>query len=61
VAEVERNNAENARLNQAMTDQHVELNKARKERDAAERRHRQSQAQLGLAHLELTVAKDDVQ
>jgi hypothetical protein len=47
VAEVERTNAENARLNQAVSDQHVELDKARRERDAAERRHRQTQAELG--------------
>jgi phage shock protein A len=40
VAEVERTNAENDRLNQAMKDQHAELDKARKERDAAIRRHR---------------------
>jgi arginine deiminase len=40
VAEVERTNAENARLNQAMSDQQAEVNKARKERDAAESRHR---------------------
>jgi hypothetical protein len=44
-----------------MTNQHAELDKARRERDAAERRYRQSQAELGLAQLELTVAKDDVQ
>jgi chromosome segregation ATPase len=61
VAEVEHTNAENARLNQAMTDQQAELDKARKERDAVERRHRQLQAEMGLAQLELTVAKDDVQ
>jgi autotransporter translocation and assembly factor TamB len=61
VAEVERTNVENARLHQAMTDQQAELDKARKERDTAERRHRQSQAELGLAKLELTVAKDDAQ
>jgi Skp family chaperone for outer membrane proteins len=40
VAEVERTNAENAGLHQAMSDQQAELDKARKERDAAERRHR---------------------
>jgi DNA repair exonuclease SbcCD ATPase subunit len=40
VAKVERTNAENARLHQAMSDQQAELDKARKERDAAERRHR---------------------
>jgi uncharacterized protein YlxW (UPF0749 family) len=40
VAEVERTNAENARLHQAMSDQQAELDKARKERDAVERRHR---------------------
>jgi chromosome segregation ATPase len=61
VAEVEHTNAENARLNQAMSDQNAELDRPRRERDAAERRHRQSQAELGLAQLELTVAKDDVQ
>jgi hypothetical protein len=61
VAEVERTNAKNARLSQAMSDQQAELERATRERDAAERRHRQSQAELGLAQLELTVAKDDVQ
>jgi predicted nucleic acid-binding Zn-ribbon protein len=61
VSEVERTNGENARLTQAMTDQNAELDKVRKERDAAVRRHRQSQEELGLVQLELTVAKDDVQ
>jgi chromosome segregation ATPase len=61
VAEVERTNTENARLHQVMSDQQAELDKVRKERESAERRHRQSQAELGLAQLELTVAKDDVQ
>jgi chromosome segregation ATPase len=60
VAEVERTNAENTRLNQAMSDQQAELDKARKERDAAESRHRQRQAELGLVQLELQVAKEDV-
>jgi hypothetical protein len=60
VAEVERTNAENAKLNQAMSDQQAELDKARKERDAAERRHRQRQAEVGLAQLQLAVAKEDV-
>jgi hypothetical protein len=60
VAEVERTNAENARLHQAMSNQQAELDKDRKERDAAERRHRQRQAKLGLAQLELVVAKEDV-
>jgi chromosome segregation ATPase len=60
VAEVERTNAENTRLNQAMSDQQAEVDKARKERDAAERRHQQKQAELGLAQLELAVAKEDV-
>jgi uncharacterized protein YigA (DUF484 family) len=60
VAEVERTNTENARLNQAMSDQQAELDKARKERDAAESRHRQRQEELGLAQLELAVAKEDV-
>jgi hypothetical protein len=41
-------------------DQHAELDKERKEREAAERRHRQKQAELGLAQLELAVAKEDV-
>jgi hypothetical protein len=43
-----------------MSDQQAELDKARKERDAAESRHRQRQAELGLAQLELEVAKEDV-
>jgi chromosome segregation ATPase len=60
VAEVECTNAENARLNQAMSDQQAEVDKARKEQDAAESRHRQRQAELGLAQLELAVAKEDV-
>jgi FtsZ-binding cell division protein ZapB len=33
----------------------------RKEREAAIRRHRQVQAELGIVKLELTVAKDNVQ
>jgi septal ring factor EnvC (AmiA/AmiB activator) len=61
VAEVERTNTENARLHQVMSDQQAELDKVRKEREATERRYRQSQVELGLAQLELTVAKDDVQ
>jgi uncharacterized protein YdhG (YjbR/CyaY superfamily) len=61
VAEVEPTNAENVRQNKVMKDQQAELDKVRKERDAAVRRHRQSQAELGLVLLELTVAKDDVQ
>jgi DNA repair exonuclease SbcCD ATPase subunit len=61
VAEVERTNTENARLHQVMSDQQAELGKERKEREAAERRHQQSQVELGLAQLELTVAKDIVE
>jgi hypothetical protein len=61
VAEVERTNAENAGLHQVMSDQQAELDKERKEREAAECRHRQKQAELGLAQLELAVAKEDVQ
>jgi galactokinase len=57
VAEVERTNAENARLTQAMSDQQE---KAQKERDAAESRYRQRQAELGVAQLELAVAKENV-
>jgi chromosome segregation ATPase len=61
VAEVERTNAQNqARLNQAMSDHQAKLDKAWKERDVAERQHRQRQAELGLAQLELAVAKEDV-
>jgi chromosome segregation ATPase len=59
-AEVERTNAENARLHQAMSDQQAELDKERKEREVAERRHRQRQAELGFAQLELAVAKEDI-
>jgi chromosome segregation ATPase len=61
VAEVERTNEENTGLKQAMTDQNAELDKVRKERDAAVCRHRQAEAELGIVKLELTVAKDDVQ
>jgi chromosome segregation ATPase len=61
VAEVEHTNEENARLKQAMTVQNTELEKVRKERDAAIRRHRQVQAELRIVKLELSVAKDDVQ
>jgi hypothetical protein len=43
-----------------MSDQQAELDKERKEREAAERRHWQKQAELGLAQLELAVAKEDV-
>jgi chromosome segregation ATPase len=57
VAEVERTNEENARLTQALSDQQA---KAQKERDAAESRHRQSQAELSIAQLEVAVAKEDV-
>jgi cell division protein FtsB len=46
---VECTNTENARLQQVMSDQQAELDKVRKEREAAERRHRQLQAELGLA------------
>jgi hypothetical protein len=60
VSEVERTNEENTRLKQAMTDQNAEIDKVRKERDAAVHRHRQSQPELGIVQLELTVAKDDV-
>jgi multidrug resistance efflux pump len=60
VAEVEHTNAENTRLTQAMSDQQAEVEKARKERDAAESRHWQRQAELGLAQLELAMAKEDV-
>jgi hypothetical protein len=60
VAEVERTNEENTRLTQALSDQQVEVAKAQKERDAAESRHRQRQAELGIAQLELAVAKEDV-
>jgi hypothetical protein len=48
---------DNAILTQAMSDQQE---KAQKERDAAESRHRQRQAELGGAQLELAVAKEDV-
>jgi hypothetical protein len=54
---VERTNEENARLTQALSDQQA---KAQKERDEAESRHRQSQAELSIAQLEVAVAKEDV-
>jgi hypothetical protein len=57
VAEVERTNEENARLTQTLSDQQA---KAQKERDAAESRHHQSQAELSIAQLEVAVAKEDV-
>jgi chromosome segregation ATPase len=57
VAEVERTKEENARLTQALSDKQA---KAQKERDAAESRHRQRQTELGIAQLELAVAKEDV-
>jgi hypothetical protein len=44
-----------------MTVRNAELDKVRQEREAAIRRHRQTQAELGIVKLELTVAKDDVQ
>jgi multidrug resistance efflux pump len=43
-----------------MSDQQVEVAQAQKERDAAESQHRQQQAELGIAQLELAVAKEDV-
>jgi chromosome segregation ATPase len=61
VAKVECTNEENIGLKQAMTVQNAELEKVRQEREAAIRRHRQAQAELGIVKLELTVAKDDVQ
>jgi hypothetical protein len=57
VAEVERTNEENTRLAQAMSAHQAELEKARKEREEAERRYK---AELAIAQLEVSVANKDV-
>jgi hypothetical protein len=61
VSEVERTNEENTGLKLAMTVRNAEIDKVKQERDAAIRRHRQVQAELGIVQLELSVAKADVQ
>jgi hypothetical protein len=61
VAEVERTNEENERLKQVMASRNADTNKLKQERDAAIRRHRQAQAELGTLRLELSVAHDDLQ
>jgi chromosome segregation ATPase len=61
VAEVERTNEENAKLKQATTIRNTEIDKLKQEWEAAIRRHRQVQAELGILKLELSVAKDDLQ
>jgi uncharacterized protein YlxW (UPF0749 family) len=53
VAEVERTNAENARLNQTMSDQQAEVDKARKERDAAESRTPAEASGIGLGPIRI--------
>jgi hypothetical protein len=57
VAEVERTNEENTRLTQAMSAHQAELEKARKEREEAERRYK---SELAIARLEVSVANEDV-
>jgi hypothetical protein len=61
VAEVERTNEENIGLKQATASRNAETDKLKQERDAAMRRHRQAQAELGTLRLKLSVAKEDLQ
>jgi hypothetical protein len=44
-----------------MASRNAETDKLKQERDAAMRRHRQAQAELGTLGLELSVAKEDLQ
>jgi FtsZ-binding cell division protein ZapB len=60
VAEVERTNEDNGRLKQAMSSRNAETDKLKQERDAAVRRHRQAQEELGPLRLELSVAVNDL-
>jgi predicted nucleic acid-binding Zn-ribbon protein len=60
VADVGRAHDENARLTQAMASRNAETEKLKQERDAAVRRHRQTQEELGPLQLELSVAVKDL-
>jgi predicted nuclease with TOPRIM domain len=51
----------NVGLKQAMMSRKAKMDKLKQEREAAIRRHRQVQAELGTLRLELSVAKDDLQ
>jgi hypothetical protein len=60
VADVERAHEDNVRLTQAMASRNTETEKLKQERDAAVRRHRQAQEELGPFRLELSVAVTDL-
>jgi chromosome segregation ATPase len=57
---VERAHEDNGRLAQALADQNAETEKLAQERDAAVRRHRQAQEELGPLRLELSLATKDL-
>jgi chromosome segregation ATPase len=60
VADVERAREENVRLTQAMASRNAKTKKLTQEREAAVRRHRQAQGELGPLRLELSVAVKDL-
>jgi chromosome segregation ATPase len=60
VADVEQTTMDNGKLTQALENRHAAMEKLAQERDAAVRRYRQAQEELGPLRMELSVATKDV-
>jgi chromosome segregation ATPase len=60
VSDVERAHEDNGKLAQALAHRNAEMEKLAQERDAAVRRHRQAQEELGPLRLDLSVAAKDL-
>jgi chromosome segregation ATPase len=60
VADVEQAHEDNGKLNKALENRNAAMEKMAQERDAAVRRHRQAQEELGPLRMELSVATKDL-
>jgi predicted nucleic acid-binding Zn-ribbon protein len=61
VADIEQTTLENGKLKQALEKQRTAMEKLTQEKDAAVRRHRQVQEQLGPLRMELSVTTKDLE